>query len=238
MIKKIKKYLIGIQARSNSTRLPNKAHLILDDKPILQHVIDTCNKAASYMNRQYEKYGAVVSTALLIPENDLIYELYRDKINIIQGNMEDVLSRYVKAFKDEGCDYIVRITADCAFMESYAITRCIKSSIIKRKPLTTNIIVRTSMEGLDVEIFDKTVLEWLDKNAKGEHREHVTSLITEYVSKKEKLPFEICNVMDKQDLSYIHTSIDTQEDYENAKKKIDLLKNKRRLGESYGCIVD
>ena len=212
--------LIGIQARSTSERLPNKIHMRILGKSVLEHVIFACVNTVKYLKRDCEKMNADLKLALLVPEGDPAHALYKNQIPTLTGNEKDVLSRYVKAAKDLGADYTVRITADCIHHETHLIAKHIKTALIKERDYTTNILHRTFKEGLDVEVVSKRLLEWLDENAKSaEDREHVTTLI----GPGKPFPFldeysspNIAHIIQKFDESKIKTSIDTREDFDNS----------------------
>jgi len=217
----MKTVLIGIQARSSSTRLPQKAHLQVGGKPILQWVLDSCQIAARFL-RGESKLDAAINVCLLVPKGDSIATLYSSQIPIIEGDENDVLSRYVLAARHFKADYVTRITADCLFIPPHHITKHVKAAVIKERDYTTNVHFRTHKEGWDCEVISKRLLDWLNENATTNHdREHVTTLI----GKDRPFPFRyvdgkpsICHILNLYDESEIKTSIDTKEEYEYAEK--------------------
>lgn len=237
--------LIGIQARSTSERLPGKVLMELGDRPVLTHVIDTCKQAAAYLNRNFSKLNAVAKVAVLAPKNDPLVSKYNRKITVIEGDEDDVLSRYVKAAHEECADYIVRITADCPFMASHVISRCAKAAIIKKQDYTTNILYRTFIEGQDVEVLTKRLLFWLDENAKEkEDREHVTYLLYK-LFQLGKFPIlhgsgkpSINHILNEFDFSDIKTSIDTMADFAKAQMIYHALQTKKEEARANGIIEE
>jgi spore coat polysaccharide biosynthesis protein SpsF len=228
--------LIGIQARSSSTRLPNKVHLKLGDKPILRHVLDSANYAAQYLNRKFAKhpyYGFETKVAILCPVGDSIVDKYSQFSTVYAGDEKDVLSRYVSAARLSGAELIVRVTADCAFTQSHIISTCIKTARITQSDYTSNTLIRTFPEGWDTEVLSLRLLEWLNTNAlQASDREHVTSAVT-HCYKKGLFPFKsddgkssISHVLNELDLSAMRTSIDTLEDYEKAKELVETMRDK------------
>jgi len=145
--------VIGIQARTSSTRLPNKTLMPINGKPIVQHIIDSCGRAIGFIDK--DKWDINIELVLLIPEKDELKNHYQWKIKIVEGSEQDVLSRYVKATKVFEADYICRITADCVFISTPVITKHIKSALINKRDLTTNTHIRTFKEGYDCEIVIK-----------------------------------------------------------------------------------
>lgn len=212
--------IIGIQARSTSDRLPGKIHKIVGTKPILQWVIDACNEAVNYLQRETDRLGFKVRVCLLIPDGDGAKNIYQ--VDTITGNENDVLSRYVAAQKKYEADYVVRVTGDCVLLPAHLVAKHVKSALIREADYTSNVIHRTFKEGFDVEVISKRLLNYLDANAKTkEHREHVTTLIRSgpFPFKKnfliwgveQTLP-SVCHILNDYDDSRIKTSIDTQEE--------------------------
>lgn len=217
----MKKVLICIQARSSSTRLPNKIHLQIDGKSILQTIIESCSSAVTYVNRDKMKLGGEASVCLLIPVGDAAGNIYRNQMPVIEGDEHDVLHRFMLAVKKENPDYVVRVTSDCYFLPSHLIAKHIKSALIKQRDYTTNCVIRTFKEGWDIQVFSKRLLEWIDKNATTEFdREHVGTVLgdcKDFPFKDAEGRKSICHIINNYDESEYKTSIDTKEEFEKAK---------------------
>jgi spore coat polysaccharide biosynthesis protein SpsF len=106
------KVLIGIQARSGSTRLPKKAFEMIGHSRMLDHVIDSCKKASQYID-SIVRFGVVSEVVVVTPVGDPIVNSFSSRCRIIEGSEADVLSRYAGAVHVFDPDYIVRITGDC-----------------------------------------------------------------------------------------------------------------------------
>lgn len=234
----MRKVLIGIQARSDSQRLPNKCHLQIGGKPILQWIIDTANHAIRYLGQSSRDLESEFECALLVPKGDPIVSIYRNQILTLEGDHDDVLSRFANA--GQHYDYIVRLTADCLEMPAHIIAKHVRSALIKERDYTTNVYCRSFREGWDCEVLSNRLLRWLDDNAVTPFdREHVTTLI----SPDKPFPFQdsdgkknICHIINSRDESHIKTSIDTREEYEAAQKafeKFQDTKNKARRSGVY-----
>jgi len=181
------------------------------------------------MGRQFTQFKALTKIWILCPEGDEIKDRYQKQTMVYEGSEDDVLSRYVAVANMEKADYIVRVTGDCVELPSFMISRAIKATVKKQTDYTTNVIYRTSMEGFDVEVLSKRLLDWLDEHAEGEDREHVTTLIRKGVENNfEDFPFKkgnkpsICHIIDAYDLSFVKTSVDTEED----RKKTEVRKKR------------
>lgn len=208
--------VIGIQARSTSKRFPRKVFELIDGKPVLQHVIDACNKAAHYMNNHTHKTRVIIKTALVVPEGDEIVPAFKRRVTIIEGSENDVLSRYKTLSDRLGADYIVRITADCPLIPPPYISKSIKTALINGYDYYSNVDtdIRLSVDGHDVEVISSAVLDWASKTAVDpSDREHVTTLIRRSPPDWARLGHTI----GFWDCSATKLSVDTLEDLERVR---------------------
>lgn len=235
--------LIALQARSKSTRLPNKIHLQIEGKSVLQTIIDICNAAVKYCQKDNMRLNAQTKFCLLVPKGDPASLLYKGQVDIIEGDETDVLSRYVEAQKHYNADYVVRITSDCYHHQSHLISKHIKSALIKERDYTTNCLIRTFKEGLDTQVFSARMLAWIDKNAKTTfHREHVGTILDNI--KPKDFPFKdddgrpsVCHVLNTYDESEYKTSIDTKDDFDKAKSIAEKFKKSKETARRAGIFV-
>lgn len=234
----MRKVVIAIQARSDSSRLPQKCHLQVGGKPILQWIVDTCQHSIRYLRQNNRDLEADYSAHLLVPKGDAIANLYRNQIDTREGSHDDVLSRYAKLTEDTQADYVVRVTADCLQIPAYLIAKHVRSALIKQRDYTTNTHYRTFKEGWDCEVLSSRLVGWLDENAAQPFdREHVTTLI----APDKPFPFKdvdgkknICHIINSTDESDIKTSIDTREEYEAAIKAHEKFINTKNLARRNG----
>lgn len=230
--------LIGIQARTNSSRLPRKVHLPIEGRTLLERVTDACSKSAEFFNKNFNKFHCTVRVVILCPEYDEIIERYSRRYVVMPalGTPEnDVLTRYCEAAAKTGADYVVRITADCVFTDPMLISRFIKSHVYGGYDYSTNVMVRTFREGQDVESMSIRALQWLNMTAKGEDREHVTAMLRD---RKDVPPyFRYCHILNSVDDSEKKTSVDTMEDFERAAAEIVGLNAKRQQATDWGDVV-
>lgn len=228
--------LIGIQARTTSDRLPGKVLMEIEEGiTVLDVIIDAVKNAQNYINRKMS-YKTMVKAALLIPSNDTkLYDLYKDKIEIHRGSLNDVLSRYVESSNYHHADFIVRVTADCIEMPSWIISRAIKSAIRNNADFVSNTIVRTSIEGQDIEVMSKAMLDYLDKHTNEKDREHVTSILYKEETLKElSKKFKFVHLLEKTYFAEIKTSIDTIEEFMQAKQRREKLQGAKTFASKYG----
>lgn len=214
-----KKVVIAIQARSTSTRFPRKIFEKIDNKEILQHVIEAAESSAAYINNFSVKTKVKASIAVLVPEGDEIVKRYGHRVPIFQGSEDDVLTRFVDMQEKVDADYIVRITADCPLLPAYLISKHINIAVNNNSDYVSNVDenCRTCLDGHDVEVISARALKWLDVNAITKaDREHVTLAIRHY-----DLPdsFVVNHVIGHIYQPEIKLSVDTKEDLERIREE-------------------
>lgn len=216
------KVLIGIQARSSSTRLPKKSLELIGSKMMLDHVIESCKKAAAYASK---RDGISTNIVVLTPEKDLIVEAFKDRCDIMQGSLTDVLSRYTMAAAAYHADYVVRITGDCPLIPSYVISRMMALAVQNSYDYVCNTDerFRTSMDGTDCEVISAKLLQQMGEEATTPYdREHVTP----WVRRNPPKWANIGMVINYFDLSHIKLSVDTYDDLEAVREAYDLANEK------------
>lgn len=212
-----------MQARSTSTRFPDKVSAEIEGKTMLEHVLAACFSAAKYVNRNSSRSGIFTTVALLVPTGDKLAEKYQSKMAVVEGDELDVLDRYYKAATALRADFVVRITSDCPLMTPYLISKAINVLVKNRHHFVTNAMpkTRTFLDGVDVEAMTYSALKWAHENTK-EQREHVT--IDLYDPEKTPEWFSVGVLMAYVDLSTVKLSVDTKEDLKRVQamyKKID-----------------
>lgn len=163
------KYLVMIQARCGSTRLPNKVLKDLCGKPALQRMIERVQRS-----KMVDEVMVVTS----IEKNNLpILKLCSDiGIRVGIGSEDDVLDRFYQSAKLIRPEYVIRLTADCPCFDAGLLDKAIS----ELKP-DSDYMAMTSesfADGLDLEIMKFSALEKAWKEAVHSfEREHVTQFI-------------------------------------------------------------
>jgi glutamate-1-semialdehyde 2,1-aminomutase len=149
----------------------------------------------------------------------------------------DVLGRYFLAAERYEPDFIVRLTGDCAWMTSQMISKCVRDCFKYEADYCSNVLVRTFMEGLDVEVISAPLLRELQLTQTDSfHREHVTSVIPDLLGAGKLSQYKMHTVLSDYDMSHIKTSIDTAEEYEACNNLYLQRKEKKKLAMSLGSI--
>lgn len=200
-----KKIIAIIQARTTSTRLPNKVLMDIEGRPMLFRVIERV--------KAVRKLDDIVLAIPDSKENDSLEEFCRkNNLKYFRGSENDVLRRYYEAAKNFQADIVVRITSDCPLVDPEVIDLAIEKHLNSSADYTSSILERTFPRGLDTEVFNYKTLEKAFEEAKEPHqREHVTPYIYEHPE-----IFELQNVLAEKEISWpdLRLTVDTKEDME------------------------
>ena len=207
MIKRQKKITVLIQARTYSSRLPEKVLAEIEGKQLVWHVINRVKKIKSV-----QQIALITTTK----KNDKILLELAQKNHIIgfSGDEFDVLDRHYQCAKKMNADPIIRITSDCPLIDPYLVEEMLQFFLENNYDYVSNIIPPTYPDGLDAEIFTFKTLEKAANEAKLlSEREHVTTYISKNPSK-----FKLLNYKNNEDLSHLRWTVDRDVDLEFVKQ--------------------
>lgn len=186
-----------------STRLPGKSLMMIEDKPLLGHVVDRA-RASTFIDE------IVVATTNLKLDDPI--QAYCQQIGIVcfRGSELNVLDRFYRCAQQAQAEVIVRITADDPFKDPEIIDEMLRIFLSEDYDYVSNTIDPTFPLGLDVEIFSYAALEraWNEAQSFYEH-EHVTP----YFYNNSRF-FRLKNYKHVIDLSALRFTIDTVPDLE------------------------
>lgn len=156
-----------IQARMGSSRLPGKVMMELGGVPVLAHVVARARAAPGV--------DAVCVATPITSQDDPLAELAQSLgAEVARGSETDVLSRYALAAEVTGADRVVRITADCPFLDP-RVTGRVLGLLDTGADYASNVAPRSWPKGLDVEAFTRHALVRAHEQAVDAYdREHVT----------------------------------------------------------------
>jgi len=197
-----------IQARMNSTRLPGKVLMNIDEKfPALFYTVEQLKNS-----KLLEKI--IIATSSNQEDNDIEKFCREYSIKCFRGSLENVLDRYYQCAKEFGITTIVRIPADKPLIDPEIVDEVIQKFKENSFDCVTNFQPSTIPSGTEVEIFSFSALETAWKNTSSAfNKEHVTPYIY-----KNKEQFKIFNVVNKEDLSNFRWALDYKEDLELIRK--------------------
>lgn len=184
-----------------STRLPGKVLEDLGGMPVLEWVLRGCRAA-----RTVDEVVVATSTD---PGDDAVEEVARRLgVPVVRGSEEDVLSRFLLALDEHPADAVVRVTADCPFVDPDLVDALVGVwRGVEGLDYVSTVLVRTLPHGLDVELVTAEALRRVSAVATGHHRVHVTSGV--YTAPED---FSVMGVCFTPDASDIRVTLDTPED--------------------------
>lgn len=199
---------IIVQARMGSSRLPGKVMKFLEDKIVLDHVIERLKRSKYIRN-------VIICTSIKI-EDDLIYDhCLQNNIKCFRGSELNVLERYYETATFYKSEYIVRVTSDCPLVDAKFIDLMIEKYFeLNLQYLGPKFYGnRKFPDGFNGEIFNYKILKEAYENADENEKEHVTTyIIKKYRSIDFDYPIDYLKYKNIN-LSDLHLSLDTSEDY-------------------------
>lgn len=226
-----------IQARTSSSRLPNKVLLDIAGQPALAHVVERTRRANTI--------DEVVVATTTDPSDDPVESFCMERDYLCyRGDQHDVLDRYYGAAQVYAAEVIVRITGDCPLIDPEVIDKTVNafwglsdgessvrrddgleitenregaaqpSSLVAPNDFAANRLPppwgRTYPIGLDTEVCAFAGLELAWKEAKQPHqREHVMPFFYDQPER-----FRILLVNHDTDYGALRWTLDTPEDLE------------------------
>lgn len=200
-----------IQARTSSTRLPNKVLLKMGNKTMLEQVVIRTKKT--------RKINDIIVVTSTDPSDDLIAQLcHQRKYKHFRGSLTDVLSRYYEAAKKYNADVIIRVTSDNPLIDPHLIDKGITLFLSGNYDYVANKVEPFSVIGFEYEIMTFAALEKAFLNATSElEHEHVTPYIWHTHPEQFKIKkFPYTSITKKYRLT-----VDTSEDFELTKILIE-----------------
>ena len=211
-------FLVTIEARMTSSRLPGKVCLELEkSNTVLGILIDRVRKS-NHVNQ------ILVATTKNKIDNKIVEIAKKKGCLVYRGSEKNVLKRYIDAAKKFEINHIIRITADCPFSDPGIIDLLIKKYFKGNYDYVSNVNPPTFPNGFDVEIFKLKIAEkslFLFKSLK--NLEHVTYAIRNKKTKK-KLVKKTYNLSNKKNINNLRLTLDNIEDLKKIKKLANYVK--------------
>lgn len=159
-----------IQARSGSTRLPGKVLAPIAGQPLLGFMLRRLRGAP---------LDALVVATSDAPADDAVAAVaLKEGVAAVRGPEQDVLARFGVALDAHPADVVVRMTADCPLLDPEVVADAIDLHAASGSAYTSNTLIRTYPDGLDVEVIDAEALRTVMQEATAsEEREHVTPFV-------------------------------------------------------------
>jgi len=196
-----------IQARTSSSRLPNK---VLKQLPfggklvVLEHVIRRVVRSS-----QIDQ--VIVATTQTAEDDEIVRISRRAEVACFRGSKNHVLSRYYEAAKKARLDIVVRISSDCP---------CIDWEIIDRVVMTLchgayDFVHTAQSYPRGVGDVEAMTFDALEKAYKGATKKCEIEHVTPYIYKTHPRFFRLISLNAPKSLRFpdIRVTLDTAEDY-------------------------
>jgi len=150
-------FIIGLQARSGSSRLPGKALLDLGGKPLWRWA--------------YDAVAGLAPVYLLIPYHDrdeaMAASVMAANVRSIAGSEQHPLDRYLNLINQIEADYLVRITSDCPLLNRFIVADMM--SLVSEHKFG---YLQCELDGMDCQIIRRDLI----LNPNFQHPEHVINI--------------------------------------------------------------
>lgn len=201
-----------VQARTGSTRLPNKVMRPVLGKPLLHHLV--------LRLRASRRIDRIIIATTREPRDAPIAALAEDLgVACTRGSAEDVLDRYYQAAREHRLDHIVRVCGDCPLIDPTVVDRVVDRYLeqLPNIDYVSNTLTPTYPDGLDVEVFSVQFLATLHRLADRKYqREHVCTYMVENCHL-----FRCENVANDENLTLHRWTVDNEEDFELIRRIIE-----------------
>jgi len=195
--------IIGIvQARMSSTRLPGKVLSSIMGRPMMALQIERLRRS-----RRIDRL--VVATSDQPSDDPIVAFCSGENIACYRGPLDDVLTRVYDAAVTFGpAENVVRLTADCPLTDWEIVDTCIDLHLAAGNDYTSNAVLRSYPDGLDVEVMTAAALrDAYLHSPPGPEREHVTMFLYRHPER-----FKIGHMVQEPDLADVRWTVDTAED--------------------------
>ena len=201
----------------NSSRLPGKVMMKVLDKPMLIYLVDNLKTIKSV--------DQIVIATTINKKDDILCDLLDDlNISYFRGDEEDVLGRVTKAAVEFRSDVVVQLTGDNPLIDPKIIEKGLSLFFKYGCDCVSNAFTDTFPSGMNVTIFKRKFLEYVESLARdSDYREHVP-LFTKVNKKK----FNVIEFFAEKE-NYgpeISVTVDEKHEFEKIKKIIDFFGSK------------
>lgn len=199
----MKKIVIILASRLDSTRLPKKAL-----KPIAN-----CDSMLELIIRRLR--SSKRANDVIVATENKSYEAFKNifeklECNYFLGSENDVLDRYTKAAKEFNADIIVRATGDNPLVSIKALDMIVDYHIKNNSDLSYYDLLPY---GSGVEVINYNILKYANDNSNDIfEREHITQY---HYRNKDKFRILSPKIDEKFSMKELITTVDTLEDYNN-----------------------
>jgi spore coat polysaccharide biosynthesis protein SpsF len=195
-----------VQARMSSQRLPDKVLTMVNDKPLLQYLLERLAHCSSIDQ-------IVVATSEDKSDDPIEVFCHEYGVLCFRGSLPNVAKRFYMALQKYNLDAFVRVCCDSPMLDQKLIDQGVKL-LNEEYDLVTNVLPRSYPVGQSVEVIRTSTFEMVyEKMSRSDHFEHVTKYYYEHSDE-----FRIKNFSNDKDLSSYRLVVDIKEDLQRLEK--------------------
>ena len=200
-----------IVSRLKSQRLPNKALKLINQEPLITHLIKRLKLA--------KKIDKIILATTKNNEDLKICNLAKSNgIDFFSGDENNVLKRMYDAAKKFNCNIVIRVTGDDILIDPIYLDKLIKYHLDRNLEYSNN---KELPGGTEVEIFNLDILKFLlDTIIDINNTEYLTFFIQEYLDQFNTGSLKVL----RKHKSNKSLTIDTYQDYIFVKKFLKEMK--------------
>ena len=196
-----------ILSRMDSTRLPGKALIDVDGRPLLSYVLAFCQKID-------DLDSIAIATSTRVVDDPLSDFAKAQGIPCIRGSLDDVAERFLLAMETLNVDAAVRINGDSPLNNTQILSDGIRLFRKGNLDLVSNVPGRTYPYGMSVEVVGRKAMEYAcSLMIDAHHREHVTKY---FYDNQDKFDISLMTT-EVAKFSEVQLAIDTREDLDRFK---------------------
>ena len=200
--------IASIQARMGSTRVPGKVLKNISNKPLIRHVYDRVS--------QSEKIDhVVISTSTNPRDNELERYAQNEGLKYYRGSEDDLWQRHLETAESYNATVLIRVCGDCPLVEPEVINRALEIFLEHDADFVSNRNPKTYPLGLDIEIYNLSVLKKILQDHKGFYRRYPFQYILDHQDQFKVFNLELEN---NQNLTKYNFTVDYPQDFEFMEK--------------------
>lgn len=198
-----------ILCRYGSTRLPGKILLKINEKPILQYILERVRCVAPHED--------IVVVTGNDPDNlPIINFCKKQNVRFFVGDQENVAQRFLDCAEQNKYDFAVRINGDNLFVSPQIIRDMLPFVRTNNYDFVSNVKGRSFPTGMSVEFVRTSFFhDLITRFDKSDYHEHVTLYLYDHEDEGRQYFFynSLCPEAEGRKLA-----IDTLDDFKNAEK--------------------
>jgi len=205
-----------IVARHDSSRLPGKAALKIEGRPLLDFLFSRAKKS--------KLVDKIIFCTTKNKSDDLLVDIAKqNKIPVFRGEEKNVLGRILKATQKTNPDLIIRITGDDILIDVEYMDKAIKYHLENNLDYTD---LKKIPSGTEVEVFNRKILNFINTNAIDSSG---TEYLTYYIKDNEDFFRTGSAPVLKKHQKKIRLTIDNKKDFKFVKPFLEDMIKKRKI---------